>query len=211
MRATFLKVALALMPLTATLHATPITYVETFFGDVTIGTDTYDGRTATLTGLGNTSTITNFEPGNYSDDVSARFSVSGGPSGTFTDDLQVSANDAGHGVIPAASFGSLLTGEYAIMGTYNASAFANYDLSYSIGPISGRALANAGDTGPGLMDPTNEGLFSVDVVTGDTTFQAIGPNGPPTTSVTPEPSSLALLGTGLFSAVAVLRRKYARP
>ena len=63
--------------------------------------------------------------------------------------------------------------------------------------ISGGTIRDEGDymTNPNANNTNDAGTWQ----------------GPPVVSVTPEPASLALLGTGLFAAAAVVRRRAARP
>ena len=203
MRLAHIVPALAFLASTAVMHAAPVTYIEKFFGDVTIGSTTYNNKNITLTGVGNTADITTPNSYEYLDEVTATFSIAGGPSGTFTNKLDVYEDQTNSlGALVGAGFASELYSGYDIMGTSNA-AFGSYDLAYSIGPVSGGSESNAG--GSGFLDPTNKGLFTVDAVSGDTSFQAETTASAP--SAVPEPSSLALLGTGLCSAVAITRRK----
>jgi MYXO-CTERM domain-containing protein len=62
-------------------------------------------------------------------------------------------------------------------------AFATYDLSTSIGPLSGPPAFNSG-----AHFATTSGDFVLDTISGNVTFQA---------QVAPEPSGLALAGVGL--------------
>jgi len=206
MRLAHIVPALAFLASTAVMHAAPVTYIEKFFGDVTIGSTTYNNKTITLTGVGNTDGIT-LQPNSYEylDEVTATFSISGGPSGTFTNKLDVYEDQTNTvEALVGAGFGSPLDSDSVIMGTVNPDAFGAYDLAYSIGPITGTSASNAG--GSGFDDPTSRGLFTVDAVSGDTTFQAETTATAP--SAVPEPSSLALLGTGFVSVFTMARRKF---
>jgi len=69
-----------------------------------------------------------------------------------------------------------------ILATRNA-AFSAYDLTTSIGPVTGTGVINSTDT-----FSTNEGSFSFTSVTGNATFTA---------TVVPEPATVALFGLGL--------------
>lgn len=211
MRRTHLAAILVFMPLTSALHAAPIDFTEIFFGSVTIGSTTYNNKYITLSGVGDTSAVTPLvnDVGDpyFLDSVSATFSIAGGPSGKFTDNLDVYSDEYGDGTPGAAGFAST-DDQYDIMGTRNNTAFAAYALDASIGPVFGTSESNAG--GEGFLDPTNKGLFTVNSVSGNTSFQAATSNVPVSPSAVPEPSSLALLGTGVFGLAAMARRKYAK-
>jgi hypothetical protein len=83
-----------------------------------------------------------------------------------------------------------------VIGNHNG-AFASYDLKSSIGPLSGTAVINPGDS-----FATTSGALVIDSVDG-ASFQA-------TVGAVPEPSSLALCGLGAVTLAGYARRRSAR-
>jgi hypothetical protein len=74
-------------------------------------------------------------------------------------------------------------------------ALATYDLRSSIGPLSGAASFDSG-----VAFAATTGLFILNSVSGDATFQAVV-----STSAVPEPSSLPLCGVAGLSGLVVVR------
>jgi len=208
MRRTRLAAIVVFAAFTPALHAAPIDFTEIFTGSVTLGSTTYNNDTVTLYGVGNTSTVTRgvngFGDPYFLDNVTATFSIAGGPSGTFTVPIGVYSDNYG-GRVPGGAGFDTADDDNDIMGTLNDTALADYELNASIGPVSG------GAEGAGYQVGTSKGLFTVNSVSGNTSFQAVTSNVPVTPSTVPEPSSLALLGTGVFGLAAMARKKFARP
>jgi hypothetical protein len=181
---------LALVTFGATqIFASTITYTEQAVVSGQLGNNFFNNSLVTLTLVGDTANVTG--SGGFFQNVVGTFTVNVASVGTatFTDPMEVFDNQ---GSI-AAGFGDLaLAG--SVLDTFDG-AFATYDLTTAIGPITNSPFIR-----PDLSFPTTLGGFNIQSA-GNSTFTAS------TGTATPEPGSLALLGSGVLVGIGALRRK----
>lgn len=187
----------AVMTAPLALHASSLTYTDTFTGSGSVGGVNFNNAVVTFTAVADPSGLINEGGGIFalSPSTPVVFSIAGSVSGVFTDSLQLFVNESSN----IAGLGDN-TNDFALLYTSNP-AFAAYELG-AIGATSGPSIFNnfATDLGEAVYG-TNKGGLDL-TAAGTSTFSAVG------ASEVPEPSPLVLLGTGVLGALGVVRRKF---
>lgn len=156
--------------------ASPVTYTDQGVGTGYLGALSFTETLVTISFTGDTANIYTFSAGLlYNPEGTATVKVMG-TTATFTGNVFAFVNqtEQAAGIVDFTAMGSVLD-------TFHA-AFAAYDLTTAIGPVTGAAFIR-----PDLVYGTTAGLFHLDAI-GDTTFTA---------APVPIPGTLWLLGAGL--------------
>ena len=126
-----------------TAQATPITYTISAVGSGSFGGNAFNNVAFTITATADTSQIYTYSPGILLvPDLSATISVSGLPTATFNGTTNfVNQNEGGIGITGGSSSAHGPGADILAAGNI---AFDTYDLSTSIGPLSGEAGYNPG-------------------------------------------------------------------
>jgi hypothetical protein len=206
-----LSLGLAMFAAVATAHASPITFTETLTADGFFGVDDpFEGGQSTLTnspvtftGTGDTSAITH--NGNEYDLILSSATVSVGLSGlsgftfvteTLTDPIEVIVDTQ----FPFAGFEDSDGAEIVT----DSSDFSTYNLAGPI-TVTGNGASHVGFAFPFLEGPF-PAFLDITAAEGNSTFTAVASN----TTVTPEPSTITMVGTSLLGLAGMVRRRMRR-
>ena len=170
-----------------TAGATPVVYTLSGNFTGTLGSTSFINDPGTFSFTGDTSTATSGGLFHYNTVGTGTFSLAGDGTATFLSSTFGAESQANAGGFydSATDFG---------LGAQSG-AFAGYDLTGPIGPITGPFIFNGA-----YPELTSRGDLTITGETGNTTFTATTP--------APEPSSIALLGSGLLGFAASLRRRF---
>jgi hypothetical protein len=178
---------------TVAASATPITYIETFIGSGALNGVSFTNQLVTFTGIGDTTNVTS-RPFVFFNIVTGTVQIGSGGVDQFNDRIEVFDAQVSSGL---AGF-SDATKSGAIIEDTVAAPFLSYDLRSA---VSG--TGNGGPFNSGSAFPTALGNFDITNVSGSSsTFSATL-----ATAATAEPSTFALLGTGILGLAGVARRK----
>lgn len=183
--------AILLIFCTGSAFAGPITYTESATGSGMLGNSSFTDALITLSFTGNTANVT-CDTGLCINDAGpgvVSLTVAGLGTATFLDDVLVFDNQ---GVAVAGFLDATVALD--ILDTHNP-AFATYDLTTAIGPLTGSSIINSGTD-----FFTTDGTFVINSA-GDATFTAT------TSAPIPEPSTLVLFGTSMLGLAGIVRRK----
>ncbi len=196
-----------LLALTFSLAASaaPINYTLTTTASGTLGASSFTDAMVTVTLTGDTSNVTpgtGLITGALVNPGTATVSIFGLGTATFTDSIGILSTFNGTAVFLGGSGSGVLIGQF--IGPLNnptditgilvqeGPVFFGYDLRGSLGPVSSRGGSSAPD--PFAVFPTTGGILNFTAPpfdTGTTTFTAV--------VATPEPGTLAFLGSGLLT------------
>jgi hypothetical protein len=164
-------------------HAGLITYTESVVATGTIGSQSFSDALVTLTLTADTSGITESSGVFSTSAAMATVNIASIGNATFTNDL-VFFNEPGASEAGFEDF-SAVGGSAVVLAIFSAS-LDTYELASPIGPITGDAHNGGGSFATTLgtlflQQPENSGTFTA-------TIQSV-----------PEPTSIAMLGTGILT------------
>lgn len=199
MRLRTVLAAAAILAASLTSKAESITYTTSAYLSGSIGTSTFSNALTTFSLTADTSSLTGI-PGLFSFNTGGISTVTIAGIGTAT----VLSNTYGAVAQNFGSFGA--AGFYdpstAFAVAPSSAALIGYDLATALAPVTGATVINGA-----FAEPTSLGnlIITTSNVSVPGTFSAV----PSAIGATPEPSSIALLGTSVLGFAGVLRRRCA--
>ena len=187
-------VALVVLARTSTAEAVPITYTQVVTASGSLGPTSFTDAVVTLELIGDTTTVVVAGSGIFYNFGPMTVDVDGVGTATFTGpDMRVVDNPS----VQGSGFSDFSAGKLVLF-TRNA-AFASYDLTNAIGPLTGQAIVNLGS-----LISTDVGDFTLTSINGVATFSSRC-QGEPCSGIPniPEPGNTLLIATGALSFIGV--------
>jgi hypothetical protein len=188
--------SLLLSTLALTAHAEPITFTETLTGSTLFGPTAQKTQLITITGTGDTNNVVFSSASDLYTLVlsSATVQLGSGPAEKFTGTVEAFVQD---GFIAGFEQLSPTNVNIAAVDGFDL-PFTNYGLDSSITVTDGTQVPASS-----TVFNTTGGSFDFFTFSNTATFSStVAP------AITPEPSTFALLGTGLLGLVETARRKF---
>jgi hypothetical protein len=198
-RHVLLFVAVVTLMRVSTADAVPITYTQVLTASGSFGGTAFIDALVTLELVADTNTVVVTDSGLFYNFGPASVDIDGVGSATFSGpDMRVVDNPS----VQGTGFSDFSESKL-ILFTRNA-AFATYDLTGAIGPLTGQGVFN-----PGSLISTSAGNFSLTSVKGNVTFTARC-DGEPCSGVptAPEPGTALLVAAGALSVLGARARRH---